>query len=120
MGVATLSDPSRMPFRAGRSRNSRKQVVPMGSGLPKAGRHGAAGRGGRVEEAAYRIRFGASNNETGPGAACHFRTGQLDWQGNKKLPSESRRKGGFDGNRSRDPRKRRGFGMTNLTSAGSG
>jgi len=78
----------------------------MGSGLPKAGRHGAAGRGGRVEEAAYRIRFGASNNETGPGAACHFRTGQADWPGNRKLPSESLRKGGFDCSRSRDPFRR--------------
>ena len=88
MGVATLSD---------RSRNSRKQVgtgrrrVPFGESL----------RASRVKGAAYRIRFGASNNETGPGAACHFRTGQIDWQGNRKLPSESHHKGGLycDGRR---------------------
>jgi hypothetical protein len=90
MGVATLSD---------RSRNSRKQVGTRPSGVP----FGESLRASRVKGAAYRIRFGASNNETGPGAACHFWTGQLDWQGNKKLPSESQRKGGFDCNRSRDP-----------------
>jgi len=85
-----------------KNRDSRKRVgtdrrrVPFGESL----------RASRVKEAAYRLCFGASNNATGPGAGCHFRTGQVDWQGNRKLSSESQRKGGLDCNRSRDPFRR--------------
>src|SRR5260370_34614203 len=75
-----------------KNRDSRKRVGPD----RRRGPFGESLRASRGKEAAYRLCFGASNNETGPRAGCHFRTGQVGWQCDKKIPTESERKGRVD------------------------